>query len=206
MNKKPLNKLGLLLIPGLIFAGFVWLAIAGLTQDKNGQPLVSSAGKAVPEMKLPILNSRKLLTEKQFKGKKVLVNFFASWCVPCIAEHEFLKAVQVAIPLPIIGIAYKDKDAAIKKYLKEHGNPFQTVAFDREGRSAIDWGVTGVPETFLVGADGVIISHVSGPLSIPVWDKYFKPFLTEFLVPPEKNTENKKAKEDEAKKSGTGSD
>lgn len=186
-----MRKWWLLLVPVLVFAGFVWLAIAGLTQDKNGQPLVSSAGKAVPEMKLPILNSRKLLTDHELKGKKVLVNFFASWCVPCVAEHEFLKAVQLAIPLPIIGIVYKDKDAAIKKYLKEHGNPFQTVVLDREGRAAIDWGVTGVPETFLVGADGVIISHVSGPLSIPVWDKYFKPHLTEFLSKANRGKDNR---------------
>ncbi len=182
MKNKPINKLGLLLIPAVIFAGFIWLALSGLQQDKNGQPLVSSVGKQVPAISLPVLNSKKLFTENELKGKKTLVNFFASWCVPCVAEHEFLKAVKVAIPLPIIGIVYKDKDAAIKKYLKEHGNPFQTVALDREGRSAIEWGVTGVPETFLVDADGTIISHVSGPLSVAVWDKYFKPYLSEFMT------------------------
>jgi cytochrome c biogenesis protein CcmG/thiol:disulfide interchange protein DsbE len=172
----------LLLIPAALFAGFIWLAINGLGQDKHGQPLAPNTGKMMPQTQMPILDSKKMLSSADIKGKKTLVNFFASWCVPCAAEHDFLKAVHEALPLPIIGIVYKDKDAKIKKYLSQHGNPFKIVALDREGRAAIDWGVTGVPETFLIDADGTILAHSAGPLSIAIWDKYFKPQLHDVMT------------------------
>ena len=183
--KSPLISL-LYIIPTLLFAGFIWMAINGLGQDKQGQPVVASTGKSMPFTTLPMLDSKQFFTASSVQGKKVLVNFFASWCKPCIEEHEYLKALHDALPFPIIGIVYKDKDAAIKKYLKKHGNPFAGVALDRDGRAAIDWGVTGVPETFLIDEDGVILAHTSGPLTIEVWNKMFQPHLNLEKVAPDK--------------------
>lgn len=173
MNIKSL----LYIIPTILFAGFMWMAMGGLGQDKQGQPVVSSTGKSMPFTTLPMLDSKQMFTASSVKGQKILVNFFASWCKPCIEEHQYLKALHDALPFPIIGIAYKDKDAAIKKYLKTHGNPFSGVALDRDGRAAIDWGVTGVPETFLIDGDGNILAHSAGPLNIEVWNKFFQPHL-----------------------------
>lgn len=173
MNVKSL----LYIIPTLIFAGFMWLSVSGLSQDKQGQPLVASTGKSMPSVSLPMLDSKQIFTPRSVEGQMVLVNFFASWCKPCLQEHEYFKALHDALPIPIIGIVYKDKDAAIRKYLKKNGNPFAGVALDREGRAAIDWGVTGVPETFLIDETGTIVAHSSGPLTIEVWNKFFQPQL-----------------------------
>ena len=177
MNAKSLLNALLYIIPTVLFAGFIWLSISGLAQDKQGQPLVASTGKAMPSISLPMLNSKQIFTPSSVKGQKILVNFFASWCKPCIQEHEYLKVLHDALPLPIIGVVYMDKDAAIKKYLKAHGDPFAGIALDRDGRAAIDWGVTGVPETFLIDEDGIILAHSAGPLSIEVWNKFFQPKL-----------------------------
>ncbi len=177
MNAKSVLQSLLYIIPTALFAGFIWLSISGLLQDKQGQPVVSSVGKAMPYTSLPMLDSKQIFTPSSVKGQKTLVNFFASWCKPCIQEHEYLKALHDGLGIPIIGVVYKDKDAAIKKYLKKNGNPFAGVALDREGRAAIDWGVTGVPETFLIDEDGVILAHSAGPLSIEVWNKFFQPQL-----------------------------
>ena len=167
----------LLLIPIVLFACFIVLAVRGLSEDKQGKTRVSDIGKAMPEINLPILNSKKTFTRDAVKGQKILVNFFASWCLPCAAEHEFLTVLHEALAIPIIGVVYKDKDAVITNYLAKHGNPFAYVLLDREGRTAIDWGVTGVPETFLISEEGAILAHTSGPLTVAIWDKYFKPRL-----------------------------
>lgn len=143
----------------------------------------------MPFTTLPMLDSKQMFTASSVKGQKILVNFFASWCKPCIEEHQYLMALRSALPLPIIGIAYKDKDAATKKYLKTHKNPYSGVAMDRDGRAAIDWGVTGVPETFLIDVDGTILAHSAGPLSAEVWNKYFQPKLG--LSAPEKAAPDK---------------
>lgn len=164
----------ILLIPILLFVGFIWLAVGGLMENQEGKTLVSSVGKPAPELKLPILGSNAFLTRDDLKGKKMLVNFFASWCVPCAEENDFLLELRKTTRLPIIGLVYKDKEAAVKKFFDTRASPYTTVALDNDGRAAIDWGVTGVPETFLIGADGAILAHIAGPLTDALWDKYFK--------------------------------
>lgn len=111
-----------------------------------------------------------------WKGGAYLVNFFASWCVPCRAEHALLMRLT-AEKIPVVGIAYKDRAEAISAFLKQFGDPFHLVVTDADGRAAIDWGITGVPETFLIDADGRIRFHQAGPLTetvitnriIPLW-------------------------------------
>jgi cytochrome c biogenesis protein CcmG/thiol:disulfide interchange protein DsbE len=97
-------------------------------------------------------------------GRPVLVNFFASWCVPCRIEHPSLMALAKS-GVPIWGIAYKDRSADAAKLLDEDGNPYARLARDESGRVSIDWGLYGVPETFLIDRGGIVRGHWAGPLS-----------------------------------------
>jgi cytochrome c biogenesis protein CcmG/thiol:disulfide interchange protein DsbE len=94
----------------------------------------------------------------------VLVNFFASWCLPCVAEHPMLVRLSRA-GVPVHGIAYKDKPADALAFLKRHGNPYTRLGVDEPGRVAIDWGVYGVPETYLIDPRGVIRWRYAGPIT-----------------------------------------
>lgn len=98
-------------------------------------------------------------------GRVTLVNVFASWCAPCRVEHPFLMELAGTPGLHLVGINYKDKTPAARSFLAELGNPYDAIGVDADGRLAIEWGVYGVPETFLVGPDGTIRAKHVGPLS-----------------------------------------
>lgn len=98
-------------------------------------------------------------------GEPYLVNFFASWCVSCAAEQDVLAALAKEKKLNLIGIAYKDKPKDTAAWLKKHGNPFREVISDDQGKKAIDWGITGVPETFAVDAQGIVRYRHPGPVT-----------------------------------------
>ncbi len=109
-------------------------------------------------------------------GRPILVNFFASWCVPCIIEHPELMALSRE-GLPIWGIAYKDKPEAAAGFLARHGNPFARVARDEPGGVAIDWGVYGVPESYLLDGKGVVRWRLAGPLTPAIVAEQLRPLL-----------------------------
>lgn len=96
-------------------------------------------------------------------GGPYLVNFFASWCPPCIVEHPQLMALK-AEGVPIVGVAYKDDPSRTRAFIAEHGDPFATILVDRDGRAGMEFGVTGPPETYLVSSDGVILAKHIGEL------------------------------------------
>jgi cytochrome c biogenesis protein CcmG/thiol:disulfide interchange protein DsbE len=97
-------------------------------------------------------------------GQAVAVNLFASWCAPCEAEHRYLMTLAETYPEQLIGVLYKDTPANGEAFLDRLGNPFTVVALDPEGKGGLDFGLTGVPETFVISADGAILLHISGPL------------------------------------------
>jgi cytochrome c biogenesis protein CcmG/thiol:disulfide interchange protein DsbE len=97
-------------------------------------------------------------------GRPVAVNLFASWCAPCEAEHKYLMALGETHKEQLFGVLYKDKTANGEAFLERLGNPFTAVALDPEGRGGLDFGLTGVPETFVISAEGDILLHISGPL------------------------------------------
>ena len=154
----------LFLLPIVIFLGFVAAFFAGLGHDPQ---LVPSAliGKPVPHFALPaLLDGGAGLDSADLKGKVVLVNVFASWCAPCRAEHPLLmRLAKEGVELD--GIDYKDKPEDARRWLGDLGDPYKRIGTDRAGTVAIDWGVYGVPETFVVDGSGTIRFKQVGPLS-----------------------------------------
>lgn len=147
------------------------------TFDPRGvpSPLV---GKPVPEFALPAQAPGEGFTSADLHalGRPLLVNFFASWCVPCVIEHPQLMALA-AEGLPVWGIAYKDTPEAAAGFLARRGNPFARIARDAPGQVAIDWGVYGVPESYLIDAQGVIRWRYAGPLTPDVVSEQLRPLL-----------------------------
>ncbi|MCO5733534.1 DsbE family thiol:disulfide interchange protein [Rhizobium sp. SSA_523] len=160
----------LALIPLVIFALFA--AIAGkmlYDQDVNGLDISSipSAliGKQAPSLSLPALHGSQTppLTDEAIRGKLALVNVFASWCVPCRQEHPLLSELARDKRLTVVGINYKDRNDNALRFLGELGNPYAAIGVDPNGKAAIDWGVYGIPETYLVAPDGTILYKRVGP-------------------------------------------
>ncbi len=169
----------LYLIPVLVFAGVgIGLAV-GLTRDPSILPS-ALIGRPVPTFDLPPIEGidRPGLSSADLKGRAVLVNVFASWCVPCRAEHPILLRLADS-GVPIYGINYKDKPDQIDAWLGELGDPFRRIGADRTGRVAIDWGVYGVPETFVIDAEGRIRHKFVGPLMPQDVDQTLLPMLAE---------------------------
>lgn len=168
--KRNRSRYALALIPLAVFLGFA--AIAGkmlYDQDVNGLDVsaIPSAliGKTAPSLALPPLegSNTAALTDAAIKGKLTLVNVFASWCVPCRQEHPILKQLANDSRLNIVGINYKDRNDNSLRFLGELGNPYKAIGVDPNGKAAIDWGVYGIPESYLVGPDGTILYKKVGP-------------------------------------------
>ena len=137
----------------LVLAGFLY---KGLSMDPREipSPLI---GKPLPEFSLPSLKDpQATLTQQELFGKVALLNVWATWCPTCRAEHAVLVQLSRTSDLPIYGIDWKDERAAAQDWLQRLGNPYVAIAFDKIGRTAIDLGVYGAPETFLVDAKGII--------------------------------------------------
>ena len=132
---------------------------------KNNNQLNSKLiNQPFPEIDLVVFNKNTKLTSENFKNEIILVNFFASWCVPCIAEHNFLLDLQKQKKIKIYGINYKDNPINLKKWLEKLGNPYSLIGIDDSGFVGIEWGLRGVPESFLIDKTGVIRYKVAGPI------------------------------------------
>lgn len=155
----------------LPFAVFMALAGIFLFQLLSGRDasVVPSAliGAPAPDTQLPPLEGTGLpgFEPSQFAGRVTLVNVWASWCAPCRQEHPLLMQLAVDERIEIAGLNYKDRPENARRFLGELGNPYSAIGIDDSGRAAIDWGVYGVPETFLVGPDGTILYKHVGPFT-----------------------------------------
>lgn len=165
----------LVLLPPLIFAGMAAIFLWGMGRDDpNGLPS-TFVGRDAPVVPATTLPGQEQLTDAALREPGVkLVNFWASWCPPCRAEHPTLTALSQE--MPVYGINLKDPEDAALAFLNEHGNPFQALATDPKGRGAIDWGVTAPPETFIINGEGQILYRYAGPL---VREDYTNRFLPE---------------------------
>ena len=148
---------------------FLALAAVFLFRIGGDHSVVPSAliGKPAPQLALPALDgaNRPALDPASFKGNVTVVNVWASWCAPCRVEHPLLVRLAKDQRIRVAGINYKDQPANALKFLSSLGNPFASIGADAAGRAAIEWGVYGVPETFLVGRDGLIKYKQVGPIT-----------------------------------------
>lgn len=166
-ERKPPRRL-LVLLPLLVFLGLAGLFLAQLLSGRDVSTIPSALiGHPAPATSLPPLEGLSLpgLDSKDFAGKVTLVNVWASWCAPCREEHPVLLALSQDKRFTLAGLNYKDSPDNARRFLGSLGNPFQAIGADQTGRTAIDWGVYGVPETFVVGKDGKILFKHVGPLT-----------------------------------------
>jgi len=165
----PLGAFGLLAVV---------LAIGIKHSPEKGLIASPLLGKPAPQFELPVLadSSRKLRTA-DLKGRWYIFNVWGTWCPSCRDEHGFLLEVRQSGQIPVIGLDWKDEDAEAQQYLSQAGNPYDVVAVDHDGRTAIDWGVYGAPETFLVNPEGRIVYKYVGALTREVWAQKFAPKL-----------------------------
>lgn len=158
----------LVIVPLLLFLALAAVFLMQLLSGKDAATVPSALiGQKAPETNLPPLDGMNLpgLETRAMAGKVTLVNVFASWCVPCRQEHPFLLELSKDGRFDIAGLNYKDQGENARRFLGELGNPYGAIGIDERGRGAIDWGVYGVPETFLIGKDGTILYKQVGPLS-----------------------------------------
>ena len=165
------------LIPAGILAVLVGFFIVGLQKDPGEirSPLI---GKAAPVFELESLaDPARNVGTTSFAGKTWLLNVWATWCGGCRQEHDTLLAIARDGRIPMIGLNWRDERALALRWLAQLGDPYDSVAFDPDGRVAIDWGVYGAPETFLIGADGKVLHKQIGPLTLEIWRRDFVPLL-----------------------------
>jgi len=162
-----------LIIPGIVFFLILLTFFYLLIIDRDPSEIPSNLlNKNVPEFKTTtLLKNKNFISSVEFGNEVVLVNFFATWCKPCRDEHVYIKRFSNENKLRIIGINYKDNPEKTIKWLKKLGNPYSDIPLDKNGRIAIDWGVYGIPETFVVGADKVIKYRHVGPITKKIYKK-----------------------------------
>jgi cytochrome c biogenesis protein CcmG/thiol:disulfide interchange protein DsbE len=168
------------LIPLVVFLGVSIFLFKGLSLNPREvpSPLID---KPAPSFSLPLLHETgSTLSTNDMRGQVWLLNVFASWCGPCLEEHPIIVDFSERGVIPVLGLNYKDNPVNAKRWLERHGDSYSSVVVDLDGRSGLDYGVYGVPESFLIDGDGIIRYKKIGPLSqadieadiLPLIDKY----------------------------------
>ena len=165
------NKL--LILPSLFFAIILSIFFYLLITERNPSEIPSNLlNKNVPFFEAESLfKNEKFISSQELKNEIILVNFFATWCKPCRDEHVYIKRFSNKKGIKVIGINYKDNSKKTIKWLKNLGNPYSDVLIDKNGRVAIDWGVYGIPETFIVNPSGIIKYRHVGPITNKIYKK-----------------------------------
>ncbi len=171
-------------LPLILFAGLCVFLVIGLQLNPKEvpSPLVN---KAAPAFQLPVLNdAKKTFTPTDMKGQVWLMNVWASWCVSCREEHPLLNNLAKQNILPIIGLNYKDKDGPATEWLASMGNPYQLSVVDSGGQVGINYGVYGVPESFLIDQKGTIVHKFIGPLTLSSIQNELIPMINKLKATP----------------------
>lgn len=170
-------------VPLLVFAVLAVFFAIGLTMNPRNipSPLI---GKAVPQFDLPAVKGRTLgLASADLRGQVSIVNVFASWCLACRDEHPLLMQLGASGVVPIHGLNYKDKPDDAKKWLDDLGDPYTRTGADISGQVGIDWGVYGVPETFVIDRDGRIAYKHIGPVTPQALNDTLLPLIRKLQAP-----------------------
>ncbi|GGE04985.1 cytochrome c biogenesis protein CcmG, thiol:disulfide interchange protein DsbE [Gemmobacter megaterium] len=167
----------LIFVPPAVFGVLVGLFLFGMYRDDPESLPSTMVGRMAPALQVGDLGGAPLTTPEVLAAPGVkLVNFWASWCAPCRAEHPFLTELAQA-GVPIHGINYKDKPDQALGFLDELGNPYATMGADPTGRTAIEWGVYGVPETYVLDSAGRVLLRHAGPITRQEYDRTIRPAL-----------------------------
>ena len=161
----------------VVLAGFFgWSLLSGRDPASIGSVMV---GRPAPPLDLrPLRDGDKPITDALLRtGKPTLVNFFASWCTPCLAEHPLFTRLAEREGAVIVGIAWKNKPEEARAWLAKLGDPFLYAGQDFDGRAGIDWGLSGVPETYLIDGAGIVRRHYRGPITERDLNETILPFL-----------------------------
>jgi len=161
LSRLPLWPLAIFAIIAALFA----FALRSGDPSRLPSALIGRPAPAVTLPALEGLGDGGFSTAMLSSGQPAVVNFWASWCAPCVKEHPFLVALRAQTGVRLYGINYKDKVEGARSFLSRHGNPFSSVGVDANGRAAIEWGVTGMPETFVINGKGEIVYKHTGEIT-----------------------------------------
>lgn len=178
---------GFVLVPLIAFALMV---LFGWGLFRGGDDLPSALlGKPVPDFALPpVLGREEGLSTQDLIGHVSLVNVFASWCVPCRAEHPLFMELSAIGEVPLYGINYKDPPDQARAWLDELGDPYARIGADINGRAGIEWGVYGVPETYVIAPDGTIAYRHVGPITRAILRETLLPIVRDYKTQSAKET------------------
>ena len=159
----------------VVLIAFLWVGL-GRDPREVPSPLI---GKPAPSFALPQIHGDKPLSTAELKGKVWLLNVWASWCVSCRVEHPLLLQLAKAGIVPVYGLDYKDKPDDARAWLVQNGDPYTASIVDQDGRVGIDYGVYGVPETFVIDRSGIVRYKQIGPLSVEALQEKILPLVRE---------------------------
>ena len=164
-------KKKLLIIPFILFLSILLTFFYLLIIERDPSAIPSNLlDKNIPKFETEsLLRKERFISSKEFGNEIILVNFFATWCLPCRDEHIYIKRFSNEKGIRVIGINYKDNSKKTIQWLKNLGNPYSNVPIDKNGRIAIDWGVYGIPETFVVSSKGIIKYRHIGPVTEKIY-------------------------------------
>jgi len=166
-------KKKILILPSIFFFLVLSIFFYLLIIERNPSEIPSNLiNKKVPIFEAESLfKNKKFVSSNELKNEITLVNFFATWCKPCRDEHVYIKRFANKKGLKVIGINYRDDPKKTIKWLKDLGNPYKDILIDKNGKIAIDWGVYGIPETFIVNSNGIIKYRHVGPITNKIYKK-----------------------------------
>jgi len=165
------------LVPAVAVLILIPFLMIGLTKDPSRLPS-PFIGKAAPVFDLPSLaHPDQRVGSASYTGRLALVNIWATWCVGCRQEHEFLLRLAAQDVIPIYGINWRDDRDEALRWLQQLGDPYVDTGFDMDGRVGIEWGAYGAPETFLISDDGTVLYKHLGALDTTIWDNVFMPLI-----------------------------
>ncbi len=167
----------LMILPPVIFLGLAILFLWGMGRDNPRELQSTREGGLTPALTVSALGDGALFGEAELRGEGVkLVNFFASWCAPCRAEHAQLMDMA-GEGITIYGVNYKDDPAKGLRFLEELGDPYAQLVADAKGRTGLDWGLYGVPETFVIDGNGIVVKRFAGPITPSILENVIRPAM-----------------------------